>query len=74
MKVMACNGSARKDGNTAILINTVLNELRSCKIDTELVQLADKISGDVLRVINVLNGKIKSVLSLQMQSTNILIK
>jgi multimeric flavodoxin WrbA len=40
MKVVAFNGSARKDGNTAILINTVLDELRSRKIDTELVQLA----------------------------------
>jgi multimeric flavodoxin WrbA len=42
MKVVAFNGSARKDGNTAILINYVLSELRSEGIETELVQLAGK--------------------------------
>lgn len=42
MKVLAINGSARKDGNTAILINTVLNELNSAGIETELIQLAGK--------------------------------
>lgn len=40
MKVVAFNGSARKDGNTAILINYVLGELRAEGIQTELVQLA----------------------------------
>ena len=42
MKVIAFNGSARKDGNTAILINYVLNELQIEGIDTELFQLAGK--------------------------------
>ena len=42
MKVVAFNGSARKDGNTAILINYVLSELKNEGIDTELVQLAGK--------------------------------
>jgi multimeric flavodoxin WrbA len=42
MKVMAFNGSARKDGNTAILINYVLSELRNEGIETELMQLAGK--------------------------------
>ena len=42
MKVVAFNGSARKDGNTAILINYVLSELRDEGIETELVQLAGK--------------------------------
>lgn len=28
MKVLAINSSARKDGNTAILINTVFEELK----------------------------------------------
>jgi multimeric flavodoxin WrbA len=42
MKVVAFNGSARKDGNTAILLNTVLEELRNEGIGTELVQLAGK--------------------------------
>ena len=42
MKVVAFNGSARKDGNTAILVNYVLDELKKEGIKTELVQLAGK--------------------------------
>ncbi len=42
MKVVAFNGSARKDGNTAILVNTVFAELKKESIRTELVQLAGK--------------------------------
>ena len=42
MKVVAFNGSARKDGNTAILVNTVFRELKKAGIRTELVQLAGK--------------------------------
>ena len=42
MKVVAFNGSARKDGNTAILVNTVFEELNPEGIETELVQLAGK--------------------------------
>ncbi|UCH08494.1 MAG: flavodoxin family protein [Deltaproteobacteria bacterium] len=42
MKAVAFNGSARKDGNTAILVNYVLDELRKEGIETELVQLAGK--------------------------------
>lgn len=40
MKVIAFNGSSRKDGNTAILIRRVLKILESEGIETELVQLA----------------------------------
>jgi multimeric flavodoxin WrbA len=40
MKVVAINGSARKDGNTAILIQRVLSVLESEGIETELLQLA----------------------------------
>jgi multimeric flavodoxin WrbA len=40
MKVVAFNGSARKDGNTAILLRRVLQALESEGIETELVQLA----------------------------------
>jgi multimeric flavodoxin WrbA len=40
MKVVAINGSARKDGNTAILLNLVLAELKKERIQTELIQLA----------------------------------
>jgi len=42
MKVVAINGSARKDGNTAILLGTVMHELESEGIETELVQLSGK--------------------------------
>jgi multimeric flavodoxin WrbA len=42
MKVVAFNGSARKDGNTAILLRTVLAELEAEGIETELVQLYNR--------------------------------
>ena len=42
MKVVAFNGSARKDGNTAILIRHVLAELEKEGIVTELFQLSGK--------------------------------
>jgi multimeric flavodoxin WrbA len=40
MKVVAFNGSARKDGNTAILLGLVLDELKGEGIETEMIQLA----------------------------------
>jgi multimeric flavodoxin WrbA len=40
MKAVAFNGSSRKDGNTAILLNLVLDELKIEGIETELIQLA----------------------------------
>jgi multimeric flavodoxin WrbA len=42
MKVVAFNGSARKDGNTAILIREVFSELEAEGIETEMIQLAGK--------------------------------
>jgi multimeric flavodoxin WrbA len=42
MKVVAFNGSPRKDGNTTILINHVFRELEKEGIETELVQLSGK--------------------------------
>ena len=39
-KVVAFNGSARKDGNTAIMLRTVLKELEAEGIETELIQLS----------------------------------
>ena len=60
MKVVAFNGSAQKDGNTAILINYVLDELRKEEIETRnyadtaaysadktLRDLGDKVPSDV---------------------------
>jgi len=40
MKVVALNGSARKNGNTAILLNLVLDELKNEGMETELIQMA----------------------------------
>jgi multimeric flavodoxin WrbA len=42
MKVVAFSGSARKDGNTAILVRTLFKELEKKGIKTELVQLSGK--------------------------------
>ena len=43
MKVLAINGSARKNGNTAILINTVFEKLNKVGIETEMVQFAGNV-------------------------------
>lgn len=43
MKVLAINSSARKDGNTAILINRVLEGLNKEGIETEMIQLAGQV-------------------------------
>ena len=40
MKVVAFSGSARKDGNTAILVREIFQELVQQGLETELVQLA----------------------------------
>jgi multimeric flavodoxin WrbA len=42
IKVVALNGSARKGGNTAILLRYVLKELESQGIETELIELSGK--------------------------------
>jgi len=39
-KVVAFNGSARKGGNTAILLGYVLKELEKEGIETELIELS----------------------------------
>ena len=43
MKVSAINSSARKDGNTAILINRVFEELNKEGIETEMIQHAGQV-------------------------------
>jgi multimeric flavodoxin WrbA len=40
LKVVAFNGSARKDGNTALLLHRVLQVLEAEGVETELIQLA----------------------------------
>ncbi|MBI4844626.1 MAG: flavodoxin family protein [Nitrospirae bacterium] len=42
MKVIGFNGSARKDGNTAILLKAALDEISKEGIETELYQMAGK--------------------------------
>lgn len=43
MKVLAINSSARADGNTAILIQTIFEELEKNGITTEKIQLAGNV-------------------------------
>ncbi|WP_273466818.1 NAD(P)H-dependent oxidoreductase [Methanothrix sp.] len=45
MKVIAFNGSPRRDGNTATLLAAVLRELESQGIETELVHLIGTLAG-----------------------------
>ena len=45
MKVVAFNGSPRKDGNTAHLIHHVLMEIKAAGIETEMVHLRGPIQG-----------------------------
>jgi len=45
MKVIAFNGSARKDGNTAIMVKQVFGELEKEGIETEMIQF----SGQIIR-------------------------
>ncbi len=40
MKVIAINGSARKEGNTGLMLRTVLDELKKEGIATEYICLA----------------------------------
>jgi multimeric flavodoxin WrbA len=40
MKVVAFNGSARKNGNTAMMIGYMFEELTKAGIDTEMIQLS----------------------------------
>ena len=43
MKVLGINGSSRIDGNTAIIMNIVFEELKKAGIETELIQLGKDI-------------------------------
>jgi len=45
MKVIGINGSSKKDGNTAIIMNIVFEELEKLGIETKLIQF----SGETLR-------------------------
>jgi multimeric flavodoxin WrbA len=42
MKVVAINGSARKGGNTAMMVRRVFDELEAEGIETEMIELAGK--------------------------------
>ena len=42
MQVIAFNGSARKDGNTATMVRWMFAELEKSGIDTELYQMKGK--------------------------------
>ncbi len=42
MKVIGVSGSARRDGNTVLLLRTVFEELTAAGIETEVLQLCDQ--------------------------------
>ncbi len=42
MRVVAFNGSARKDGNTARMVTEVFGPLREAGVETEMIQLAGR--------------------------------
>ena len=41
MKVLGISGSMRKNGNTALLVTTILDRVRKAGIETEYLTLAD---------------------------------
>lgn len=41
MKVIAINGSSRKNGNTSKIINIIFEQLKTFEIDCELIELSD---------------------------------
>ena len=43
MKVIAINGSPRKDGNTSVLIKTVFEELEAQGIETKEINVGSKL-------------------------------
>jgi multimeric flavodoxin WrbA len=60
MKVVAFSGSARKDGNTAILVNYIFDELKKEGIETELIQFAGKKINGCMHAGSVLKTKTDS--------------
>jgi multimeric flavodoxin WrbA len=52
MKVIAINGSPRKNGNTHILISCILEELKKAGIETEII----RIGGEKVRGCSACNG------------------
>ncbi|NMM65902.1 flavodoxin family protein [Clostridium sp. P21] len=44
MKVLGINGSSRKDGNTALIMKIVFEELEKEGIETEMVQFSRKLN------------------------------
>jgi len=57
MKVIAFNGSARKDGNTSILIKTVFERIEAAGIETELIWLGNKPLGGCMACYKCLKNK-----------------
>ena len=43
MKVLAINGSSRKNGNTSTILNIVLEEINKQGIETELLEIGNQI-------------------------------
>jgi hypothetical protein len=70
LKGVAFNGSARKDGNTAILVNTVFRESKKQGSIPNLSSLQGKRSGVVLPAENAMRIRINAVLLPTISSTS----
>jgi multimeric flavodoxin WrbA len=60
MKVVACNGSPRKDGNTSILLGTVCSELEREGISTQQIHVGASDSHPYVREYKVIDYKEQS--------------
>ena len=70
MKVLAINGSPRKNGNTALLLSTALEPLKQAGWETELVQLGGKKFTAAGAVENVRNSKMAAAFLTTTYSTS----
>ena len=61
MKVLAINASARRDGNTAILIRSVFEALDREGIETEMIQLAGQTISPAKRAGRAVGAKTASI-------------
>ena len=74
MKVIAFNGSARKDGNTATMVRWVFAELEKKKIETELYQMKGKKINGCIACYKCFENKTNTALSIKTSSMNVSIK
>lgn len=74
MKVVAINSSARKNGNTSILIEKVFEPLREKGVNVSKFNWQAILSTDARLAINAQTKKINAALLKVTSSTNVLLK